>query len=195
MRKFGAFALMMVMAVAVFTLSGCGGGSLDPDKSYDEETPSIPNNSPDTYDTEKVLEGSWQAVDSEYTFQADDFSFRLNAASLTFSSTDIKGTVAQSKVSSHQEWYSSYTSSDVRTDLGVNSLGLDFASKTGTMIHQGKDRWRCNIGGDNKVLMNIVVSSDTLISVNYQGVSGVLFQNTKAEYNFTLNFRKEEYSR
>ena len=63
------------------------------------------------------------------------------------------------------------------------------------MIHQGKDRWRCNIGGDNKVLMNIVVSSDTLISVNYQGVSSVLFQNMKAEYNFTLNFRKEEYSR
>ena len=195
MRKFGAFALMMVMAVAVFALSGCGGGSLDPDKSYDEETPSIPNNSPDTYDTEKVLEGSWQAVDSEYTFNADYFNFRLNSARLTFASTDIKGTVAQSKVSSRQEWHSTYTSGDVRTDLGINSLGLDFDTKTGTMIHQAKDRWRCNVDGDNKILMNIVVSSDSFIQVNYQGVSGVLFQNTKAEYNFTLNFRKEEYTR
>lgn len=184
---------MMVMAVAVFALSGCGGGSID-ESTSDGETP-IPNNSPDTYDTEKVLEGSWQVVDSEYTFDADDFNFRLNSARLAFASTDIKGTVAQSKVSSRQEWHSTYTSGDTKFDLGINSLGLDFDSKTGTMIHQGKDRWRCNIDGDNKVLMNIVVSSDTLIQVNYQGVSGTLFQNTKAEYNFTLNFRKEEYSR
>ena len=186
---------MMVMTVAVFALSGCGGGSLDPNKSYDDEETSIPNNSPDTYDTEKVLEGSWQAIDSEYTFDAENFSFRLNSARLSFASTDIKGTVAQSKVSSRQEWHSTYTSSDVKVDLGINSLGLDFDSKTGTMVHQGKDRWRCNIDGDNKVLMNIVVSSDTLIQVNYQSVSGVLYNRTKAEYNFTLNFRKEEYSR
>ncbi len=191
MRKFWVFAVLLMF---VFAFSGCGGGSLDPETSHSE--PSVPNDLPDTYDTQKVLAGSWRAIDSEYEFSTDSyFGFRLNSALLVFDSVDIKGTVAQAKVSSRQEWFTAYTSSDLTVDLGVQNIGLDFDSRTGTMIHQGKDRWRCNVDGDSKILMNITVSSDTVIKVNYQGVTGVLYDNTVAEYDFTLNFRKETYTR
>ena len=194
MRNFRGWSIFVVMGLFVFLVAGCGGGSLDPESSTETEQ-SIPNNSPDTYDTEKVLEGTWRASDSSYEFSAGNFSFRLNSAVLTFSSTDIKGTVAQSKVTSVHEWYTDYTSGDVDIDLGIQSLGLNFNAQTGTMIHQGKDKWRCNIDGENKVLMNITVSSDTIINVNYQGTTGVIYDNNSVGYNFTLNFRKEEYNR
>ena len=196
MRKIRAWGMLILMGMSVFLLSGCGGGSLDSGNPIDPETTEgIPNNSPDTYDTQKVLEGSWLAINSTYEYSVKNFSFRLNSARLTFDSVDIKGTVAQSKISSRQEWFSFYTSSDVNIDLGVQSLGLDFDARTGTMIHQGKDRWRCNIDGDTKILMNILVSSDNVIQVNYQGTAGNLYRNTGADYNLTLIFRKQEYSR
>lgn len=194
MRKIRAWGIFAVMGLFVFLVAGCGGGSLDPEDSTETEQ-TIPNNSPDTYDTEKVLEGTWRVSDSSYEFSAGNFEFRLNSALLTFASTDIKGTVAQSKVTSVQEWYTDYTSGDVNVDLGIQSLGLNFNAQTGTMIHQGKDKWRCNIDGENKVLMNITVSSDTIIHVNYQGTTGVIYDNNSVGYNFTLNFRKEEYNR
>ena len=194
MRTFRAWGIFVVMGLFVFLVAGCGGGSLDPEESSETEQ-SIPNNSPDTYDTERVLEGTWRVSDSSHEFSAGNFSFRLNSAVLTFTSTDIKGTVAQSKVTSLQEWYTDYTSSDINIALGIQSLGLNFNAQTGTMIHQGKDRRRCNIDGDNKVLMNIAVSSDAVIRVNYQGTTGIIYDNHSVGYNFTLNFRKEEYSR
>ena len=196
MRNFRAWGMLIVMGFAVFVLSGCGGGSLDTGDPIDSEPQqTIPNNSPDTYDTQSLLEGSWMAIDSTYQYSTEYFNFRLNSARLTFTSVDIKGTVAQSKVSSRQEWFADYESNDVYVDLGVQSLGLDFDSRTGTMIHQGKDNWRCNIDGDNKILMNITVSSDTIIRVNYQGISRSLYGSIGAEYDFTLTFRKEEYNR
>lgn len=188
--------MLMLMSVSILVLSGCGGGSLDNSPLIDQETTEgIPNNSLDTYDTEKVLAGSWMALNNTYEYGTQSFGFRLNAARLKFESVDIKGTVAQSKISSRQEWFSTYTSNDVHVDLGVQSLGLDFDAKTGTMIHQGKDKWRCNIDGDTKILMNITVSSDNVIQVNYQGISHSLYRNIGAAYDFTLIFRKEEYSR
>lgn len=187
--------MLIVMGFAVFVFSGCGGGSLDTGTPLNVEPKyTIPNDYPDTYDTQSVLEGSWLAIDSTYEYSAESFNFRLNSARLTFASVDIKGTVAQAKVSSSQEWFADYASTDVNIDLGVRSLGLDFDSRTGTMIHQGKDNWRCNIDGDNKVLMNITISSDTIIKVNYQGVTDTLYRDTVAEYDFTLNFRKENYT-
>lgn len=194
MRNFRALRMLAVIGLLVFAISGCGGGSLDPETSTETEQ-TIPNDSPDTYDTQRLLEGSWRALDDSYEFSAEDFSFRLNSALLAFSSTDIKGTVAQSKITSHQYWYTDYTSGDVVLDLGLRTLGLDFYGETGTMIHQGKDRWRCNIDGESKVVMNIEVLSETLIEVNYQGVTGVIHDNTGAAYDFTLTFRKEEYTR
>lgn len=195
MRKFRAWAVMMVMVMGVFTLSGCGGGSLDPDTS-DEAELTIPNNLPDTYDTEKILEGSWRVLDEEYTFSAEYFSFRLNYAFLRFDSVDIMGTVTQSKVTSNQDWYTYYTgsTSSYSRYLGMDSLGLNFERATGTMIHQGRDKWRCNVGGVNKIVMNITVLSENTISVNYQGVTDVLYNNIGAAYSFTLTFRKEEYT-
>ena len=195
MRKFRAWAVMMVMLLAVFAVSGCGGGSLDPEDSSGETEQSIPNNSPDTYDTQSILEGSWRALDDSYEFSAEYLTFRLNSALLTFSSTDIKGTVAQSKVTSHQYWYAYYTYGTLYTDLGLQTLGLDFSGETGTMIHQGKDRWRCNVDGNSKVVMNIEVISENVITVNYQGVTGALYNGYGTAYNFTLTFRKEEYAR
>ena len=155
-------------------------------------SPAIPNDEPDTYDTQAVLEGSWRTIDGEVSFTADDFTFRLNSAALSFASTDVNGTVAQALVTSNQEWHSVLASGDVNIDLGIRSLDLDFAAETGTMIHQGRDRWRCNVDGEVKTLMNITVSSDTLIRVNYQGTAKRLYGNMGAEYNFTLNFRKEQ---
>ena len=181
------------MALLVFAVAGCGGGSIDPDT--ESTVPTIPNDSHDTYDTQGVLEGSWRALDESYTFSNAYFTFRLNSALLTFASTDIKGTVAQSKVTSHQQWYTHYINGSAYVDLGLQTLGLDFSGQTGTMIHQGTDKWRCNVDGDTNVVMNITVSSDTVIQVNYQGVTPAMHNNTGTVYDFTLAFRKEEYTR
>jgi len=196
MLKNHAWIMLFMMSFCVFVLSGCGGGSLDGEISSEtQNNQTIPNDYPDTYDTESLLEGSWRAADSSYEFSTERFTFRLNSAYLTFNSTDIKGTIAQSTVSSRQEWQASYDDedNDYIIDLGIRSLDIDFDNETATMIHQGKDNWRCNIDGNNKILMNITVSGDTLIRVNYQGTARNLYNNIGAEYNFTLTFRKEQY--
>ena len=196
MRKFRAWAVVMVMVMGVFALSGCGGGSLDPETS-EETALEIPNDVPDTYNTGKVLEGSWRVLDEEYSFSSEYFSFMLNYAFLKFESVDIMGTVTQSKVTSNQDWHAYYTGSTSTYSryLGIDSLGLDFERETGTMIHQGKDKWRCNVGGTNKIVMNITVLSENTISVNYQGVTDTLYNSMGSEYSFTLTFRKEEYTK
>ena len=196
MRRLRAWGMITVMGLFVAVLSGCGGGSIDPENTT-EQNLTIPNDYPDTYDTGKVLEGSWQAIDNGsggYDFSGTYFLFRLNSASLSFTSTDIRGTVAQPKITSHQEWHTNLISEDA--DIGINSLGLNFEGKRGTMIHQGRDSWRCtvNINDDSKIAMNITVISETLITVQFIGTSDVIYGNIGTQYDFTLTFRKEQYT-
>lgn len=190
MLKIRAWVMFMAMCALLFALSGCGGGSLDGDVS--EDTAPNPVSVPDTYNTSEVLSGIWSAINSTYSFSAENFSFSLISARLSFDSINMSSSVADALITSRQEWYADYTSGDTAIDLGIQSLGLDFDSRTGRMIHQQKDKWRCNVSADSRVVMNITVSSDKIISVNYQGVTPALYRNRKSEYNFTLNFRKEE---
>ena len=190
MRTLRAWGMLMAMCVFAFALSGCGGGSLD--GNVGDDTGPNPVNVPDTYSTQKVLKGSWSAINSLYEFEAAKFGFRLNSARLTFDEVSLTQSTGLALVTSRHEWYTDYTSGDKVFDLGVQSLGLSFDQEYGRMIHQEKDKWRCNVDAENKLLMNIAVSSDKIISVNYQGVTPVIFNGEGAEYNFTLNFRKEE---
>ncbi len=188
--------MLMAMCVFAFALSGCGGGSLD--GNVGDDTGPNPVSVPDTYSTQEVLKGSWSAINSLYEFEASNFGFRLNSARLTFDYISLTQSIGEALVTSSHEWYADYTSGDKVFDLGVQDLGLSFDKEAGRMIHQEKDKWRCNVDTEsgNKILMNIAISSDKIISVNYQGVTPVLFKDAakeyKTEYNFTLNFRKEE---
>ncbi len=192
MRTLRAWGMLMAMCVFAFALSGCGGGSLD--GNVGDDTGPNPVSVPDTYSTQEVLEGSWSAINSLYEFEAAKFGFRLNSARLTFDYISLTQSVGEALVTSNHEWYADYTSGDKVFDLGVQDLGLSFDKEAGRMIHQEKDKWRCNVDTEsgNKILMNITVSSDKIIRVNYQDVTPVLFNGERAEYNFTLNFRKEE---
>ncbi|MBR4196217.1 MAG: hypothetical protein IKQ95_05830 [Synergistaceae bacterium] len=189
MRKFRMWSMIAVIGIFVAVLSGCGGGSLDSTNSGNQDTLNIP----DTYRTQEVLSGAWSAIDSTSQFSAGNFGFRLSSARLTFDSVDMSGSVAYATVGSAQEWHTSYTSGDEHINLGIQNLGLTFSNEAGRMIHQAKDKWRCNVDGDSaKTLMNITVSSDKIIRVNYQGVTPAMYAGYSAEYSFTLNFRKEE---
>ena len=192
MRTLRAWGMLMAMCVFAFALSGCGGGSLD--GNVGDDTGPNPVSVPDTYSTQEVLKGSWSAINSLYEFEAAKFGFRLNSARLTFDYISLTQSIGEALVTSNHEWYADYTSGDKVFDLGVQDLGLSFDKEAGRMIHQEKDKWRCNVDTEsgNKLLMNIAISSDKIIRVNYQGVTPVLFNGEAAEYNFTLNFRKEE---
>ncbi|MBQ7168978.1 MAG: hypothetical protein IJR63_03640 [Synergistaceae bacterium] len=196
MRKFRSWPFLAAIGLFMFAVTGCSGsgGSLEPSDPAEQEI-TIPNDYPDTYDTERVLEGTWRTVDENYEASSTYFRFVLNSASLTFTSTDIEGTVAQSSITSRQEWYTSLISGDVEIDLGINSLGLNFDGETGTMIHQGKDSWRCNVDGNSKTAMNIKVLSETLITVGFKGTTGSIYNGIGTLYDFTLTFRKEQYAR
>ena len=206
MRRFQTWSMLLVMALCVFMASGCGGGggsmdSPDSEDSGNSQSQGLPNDYPDTYNMETLLEGRWRALNDAYTFNTTNsaFSFRLYSARLDFESTDIKGSVGTSLVTSNQSWFGTYTSGDTYYSLnGGNtvSLDLDFNSELATMEHQGKDSWRLEVGsGDKKVLLNIkVLSSDTLMQVRYQGTTSALYRDTGAIYDFTLNFGKEVYS-
>ena len=194
MRTLKAWGIFAAMCMFVFAVSGCGGGSLDGSVG-DDPTPD-PVSVPDTYNTREVLEGAWLVTDATSSFTAGRFTFRLNSARLIFDSIDMTASTADAFITSRQGWYTDFTSGDVTIDLGIQDLGLSFEREAGRMIHQEKDKWRCNVGAESstkRIVMNITVVTDKVITVNYQGVTPDLYLGAwEADYNFTLTFRKEE---
>ena len=201
MRKFQAWGMIFVMAMCVFMAGGCGGGSMDENSSTDTDTDTETlNEYQDTYSTAEILTGSWNVMDREYTYTTDDslFELRLYAVYLDFASIDLGPKTGTAIVSSRQEWQGLYNdpSADLATGLGIVSLDLDFDSTATELTHQGRDNWRCTVpvADGRRIVMNIAITSQNAINVNYQGVARNIYSGIGTTYNFSLNFRKKDES-
>ncbi|MBQ3455698.1 MAG: hypothetical protein IJG36_04615, partial [Synergistaceae bacterium] len=64
------------------------------------------------------------------------------------------------------------------------------------LTHQGRDNWRCTVpvADGRRIVMNIAITSQNAINVNYQGVARNIYSGIGTTYNFSLNFRKKDES-
>ncbi|MBR0169014.1 MAG: hypothetical protein IJQ08_10120 [Synergistaceae bacterium] len=175
MCKLGAWSMLAVMCALVFALSGCGGGSLDGTAS-DNNSNTIPNNDPDTYDTGKVLAGQWSVLNdtiNTINLERNDttIQMRLISARMSLDNVSVDGNGGSLSVKdSRQEWYVLITRSDYQTnyvpyidDDGVlrymleiedvysydsDTVSSDINSSV-LMTHSGRNKWRFEFVKDN----------------------------------------------
>ena len=193
LRKANCLWLMVMLSLAVFMFSGCG-GSKDSSDSETENT-DIPNNSPDTYNTESVLQGAWVVVDQEIIIDAVysgdvELSLYLVTASMDFSSTDITGTSGTSTVSIHEIWRTSLSDSLPEAEI----IPINFDSQFVNMFKSGADKWRCEMSDTYKNVFNVEVLAKNLIQVTAHKVTAITsgtYSGYQLEYETTLTFRKK----
>ena len=185
---------MMIICLAVFSLSGCGGSK---DSDTDTESTDLPNNSPDTYNTAAVLDGTWNVIDQEITATATysgdvSLSMYLATASIIFSDTEITGSRGLSSVSIHESWRFSRENAAVG-DVEVIPINLD--NQVMSMVKSGADNWRCELFDTYKTVLNIEVFAQNLIQVTAHRVSVIdegMLSGTLIAYDTVLTFRKKE---
>ena len=182
MRRIRAWGMLAAMCLFVFAVSGCGGGSLDGNVGDEDTSNSIPNNAPDSYDTEKVLAGEWSVLNdsntistvnltrNQYTIQMRLISARMNLDDVLISGNGGSLSVKESK----QEWYVLLTTSyedpylvpyiddedgQLKYRLALRTL-YSYDSDTVSsdinssvlMTRSGKDKWRFEFIKDNNEL-------------------------------------------
>ena len=194
MRKANFLCLMMILCLAVFTFSGCGGSK---DTDSETESTEIPNNTPDTYNTAAVLDGTWAVIDQEITATAtysSDVSVNmyLVTASMTFNDTEITGTRGLSSVSVRESWRFSEEDS---TLANVEVIPINLDNQVMSMVKSGADNWRCELFDTYKTVLNIEVFAQNLIQVTAHRVSVIddgMLSGTLIAYDTVLTFRKKE---
>ena len=184
--------LMIVLLLAVLAFSGCG-GSKDSEDSSGGDT-SIPNNTPDTYNTEYVLSGRWDVIDQSITIDADyvndtTLNLTLSTASMTFANTQIAGTRGLSTITLHETWNAYIEGGDVRVYMGLLAVNLD--DQVVSLIKQGADNWRGEILDTYKTVLNIEVLAENLIKLTEHRIAPVS-GDVLIEYDNELTFRKKE---
>ena len=194
MRKSIFLCLMMILCLAVFSLSGCGGSK---DSESETESTDIPNNNPDTYNTAAVLDGTWAVIDQEITATATysgdvGVSMYLVTASMTFNDTEITGSRGLSSVSIRESWR--FTEND-STLANVEVIPINLDNQVMSMVKSGADHWRCELFDTYKTVLNITVLAQNIIQVTAQRVvamdSGFLAGHLIA-YDTALTFKKKE---
>ncbi len=185
--KFAMLA-MLVMCAIVFVFSGCGGSA----DNTSEETTEIPYDTPDTYHTALVLDGSWALLDQEVSITADlgddPLDMYLVTASLIFSDTEIFGSRGISTITTHESWRM-IVDSDTRRYLGIVPVNID--NQVMSMIKSGADKWRCELSDVYKTVMNIEILAENLIQITEHRLTAVS-GDQGVEYDAVLTFRKKE---
>ena len=194
MHKTKFSIIMLALSMALFLFSGCGGS-----KDSDTETNStdFPNNTPETYNTAAVLDGTWNVIDQEITTTATysgdvSLNMYLATASLLFSDTEITGTRGLSSVSIRESWRFSRENATI-ADVDVIPIHLD--NQVMSMVKSGADNWRCELFDTYKTVLNITVLAQNLIQVTshrFALLDSGMLAGTLIEYNTTLTFRKKE---
>ena len=194
-HKISFLCIMLLLCLAVFTFSGCGGSKDSSDSETD--TTELPNNVPDTYNTAAVLNGNWAVVDQEITVNAEysgdvSLNMYLTNASIIFSNTDIVGSRGYSSASILETWQI-YREGDTLDNMEIVSINLE--NQIVNMIKSGADNWRCDMYDIYKTVMNIEILAENLIKVTARRIavidSGAL-SGTMIQYNTALTFRKKE---
>ena len=182
--------LIMIVFAAAFLSGGCGGSADSSDSS--EGDSSIPNDEPDTYNTQNVLNGTWIVIDpDDITITADygedTLEMLLITVSMTFSNTNINGSSGVSFITSHETWHT-FLNADTRSYMGTQSINID--NQVMSMIQSGADQWRCELYDSYRTVMNITVLSETIIQVSEHRIA-VLDDNTGIDYEVTFTMKKQ----
>ena len=185
---------MIILCMAVYTLSGCGGSK---DSDSETESTDLPNNNPDTYNTAAVLDGTWAVIDQEITATAAysgdvGVSMYLVTASMTFNDTEITGTRGLSSVSLRESWR---FSEDDSSQANVEVIPINLDNQVMSMVKSGSDKWRCELFDTYKNVLNITVLAQNLIQVSAHRVAAIdsgFLSGYLIEYDTALTFRKKE---
>ncbi len=166
--------MLAVIGLFVFVLSGCGGGSLDPETSdgTDTETDN-PSAYTDSYNIPGILAGRWILTDgsgsavSTFTGTSEDLSLTMAAnTQMNFSDVSISNDVGTA-----MQYYSirlrAFDSSSIyRGDFEINSYRNDddeMKFQAVTLSHYGEDVWRAeNADGDIMIMTFTSANSFTM---------------------------------
>lgn len=178
-----------MIALCVFMFSGCG-GSADSDSEDNKDT-DAPNDYPDTYNTQNLLNGTWVVMGEEMpeiTIASGDnnINMQLVTASMTFSNTKIDGSTGTSFITNHETWQA-FLDVEPESYLGVQSINLD--NQVMTMVQTGSDKWKCDIYDEYRTLMNIELLSEKRIQVYERRIT--VINNHAVQYEVTFNMRKQ----
>ncbi|MBQ7219731.1 MAG: hypothetical protein IJS28_02000 [Synergistaceae bacterium] len=190
MRKLmSIWLLVMVMCAAVCLSGGCGGSADSSDTSGDT---SIPNDEPDTYNTQNVLNGTWVVIDQEEISITVDYGentldMLLVTASMTFSNTNIEGSSGVGFITSHETWHA-FLNSGTRSYLGIKTLNID--DQVMSMKQSGADQWRCELYDQYRTVMYITVLSQNIIQVSEHRIADI-DDNAGIDYEVTFTMKKQ----
>ncbi|MBQ6972185.1 MAG: hypothetical protein IJP86_07500 [Synergistaceae bacterium] len=171
MRKVWAWAAVMVMMLAVFAVSGCGGGSLDPQSGGTGRT--SPFAYVDSYDIPAVLSGTWILTEGDGTAvsttagEADTLSLIMPAnTQMVFSEVNISGDTGTALVYYSLKLRAFDEESIYRGDFDLNSYRSDDDAvkvQAVNLTHAGDDVWRAeNSDGDVMILSFTAVNTLTM---------------------------------
>ena len=186
--KLRFWSLLFVLGLAVFMFTGCGGSA----DSGSEETTELPNNTPDTYEMSRVLDGTWDVLDQEITIDTDFNGGTLNmylvTSSLRFTDTEITGARGLSSITLHENWRMILESGDVRLYMGINPINID--NQGMSLVKSGADNWRCDLYDAYRTVINIEVLAENIIKLTEHRLALISGDTQGIEYDNTMTFRK-----
>ena len=196
MRNF--WGLLLIMILSVFMLSGCGGNvysgsSSDGTTTSEDQTPSI--DSPDSSQTENILNGTWLMIEGaegitlDYTSDSEDISIELSQISGTtiFSNAQINGETGTSFVTSHTSWRA-FREGDTRLYLGIVPINID--DQVMTLTYAGSNKWHGEISDAYHTVMEIEILSERTLTIQQKGVAFIDSVHG-VDYDITFTFRKQ----
>ena len=191
-KEMRLWLLVIVMFGAVVLAGGCG-GSADSSSDTSSGDTSVPNNEPDTYDTQDVLNGTWVVIDQEEIsiaaeYGEDTMTLLLITASMTFSNTNITGSSGVSFITSHETWHA-FLDTTPRSHMGIKSLNID--DQVMSMKQSGADQWRCELYDQYRTVMYITVLSQNIIQVTERRIA-VIDDSVGIDYEVTFTMKKQD---
>ena len=195
-KSLSLFVIMIVMCFAMFTLSGCGGSADTSSEdsasgNSSEGNAEVPNDNPDTYTTQSILDGTWSITDHETititaSYGDNEVDMTLITASLTFTNTSIDQTNGTSTVSGKEDWHV-FENTDRRTYLGIKSF--TFEDNSMIMIQSGADKWRCELDDEHRTVLVISLQSENIIQVTEHRVA--VINSISIEYEVTYSMKRQ----
>lgn len=198
MRKIRSWSVIVVMAMGVFILSGCGGGSLDPDTSSEDPDTGTGGDTTaytDSYNISEVLEGRWILSEGSGTAistslgDADTLALTMAAnTQLVFSGVNISGDTGTALAYYGIRLRAFDDASIYRGDFEINSYRNEedvVKVQAVNLTHYADDIWRAeNADGD---IMVLTFTSANSLEMAWNGFKYLYIGNSRTmQYHCTL---------
>ena len=181
--------LVCVLLLAVFAFSGCGGSADTGEPPAENENTSIPNSMPDTYDTARVIAGTWEFMGDPVEITANYgedavLNIYLASAAMTVSDVKISGTSGTAVITLHEAWQT--TSGDMY--MGLMNISID--DQATDLVKSGQDYWRCEVYDSDIEILNIRLLEEDIIEVSEHRTAAIGSGNVLI-YDSTMTLRKK----